>query len=176
MKLIKSESGYSLLEMIITIALIAIAISTTTFGLSVIFSNNVNSYANEMANQFRLVQTREMAKSKNDYLITIKYDSGDSRYEIITSASFDGGPWKDIHTIKLPKVYTIKKDGSVLGTSDTQYLIFNPSSGAIEVAAPPIVPAGAVNAAGTYTLSSTSSDLTRDIVVLRINGRVYVNE
>lgn len=167
----KSESGYSLLEMIITIGLIAIAISLSGFGLSVIFNSNVNSKANEFASELRLTASKELAASQKNYEAILKYDGTDDHYYLDVTVRNDGEVNKPvIKTINFSKTIAITKDGTpVKDISDinvtNRTFAFDQSSGGL-------ISGGA----GTYTFSATTSDITRDVVVTQVNGRVYVDE
>lgn len=176
MKWLRDESGYSLLEMIITIGLIAIALGTTSFGLSTIFNSNVNSYVNEVANEVRLARAREMAASDNDYQVVFEYDPVDERYKVISKVSIDGANYVTIKTIKLPKSITLSKevlgifvslDDASLNDETLRLFQFDASSGKL---------LGSVSGEGTYRISASNSSITKDFVVIKANGRVYIDE
>jgi len=170
---LRDEGGYSLLEMIITIGLIAIAIGMSTFGLNAVFNSNVNSYANSLASELRIASSREMAVFDKSYTVELDYDTTENRYVAISYVKPLSASESELSRIKFPKGMTISKGGQSLEYLINNSLIlegerkfqFDPSSGALISAA-----------AGTYQLSSVSSSITRDIVVVEVNGRVYVDE
>lgn len=75
------EQGYTLLELIITIGLISIAIGLSSFGLNVIYTSNVGSYASQVTNDIKLVQTKEMASNGKDYRLILDHDG--SKYTVL---------------------------------------------------------------------------------------------
>ena len=176
----RDEDGYSLLEMIITIGLIAIAIGMSTFGLNSVFNSNVNSYANTLANEIRLTSSRELAASNKDYSLVLNYQTADDRYvATVYVTPDDTGVRQEIKQIKFSQGIIIEKDGlnlkdgidlpitdaSSLSNETTRSFVFDASSGAL-----------VTDGDGTYTMYSKTSTITRDIVVIKMNGRVYVDE
>ncbi len=101
------EQGYTLLELIITIGLISIAIGLSSFGLNVIYTSNVGSYASQVTNDIKLVQTKEMASNGKDYRLILDHDG--SKYTVLIQVSTDGSNWNMYKNYKLPKAMVIKK-------------------------------------------------------------------
>lgn len=176
MKTFVKEEGYTLLEMIITIALIGIALGLSGFGLSAIFNNNVNGYVNEIVNDIRLVQTKEMGTSNLTFETTFGHDG--TNY-IMTMTEVTA---LTVHkTTKFPKSIVLEKYDTATSTFKELKLIddtaaplledkkktfrFNASSGKL-----------LTSAAGRYRVSSTAATLEREFVVVEANGRVYVEE
>ncbi len=176
MKWLRDESGYSLIEMIITIGLIAIALGTTSFGLSTIYNSNVNSYVNEVANEVRLARAREMAASKNDYQVVFEYNTAEQKYQIISKVKIGVENYTTLKTINLPRTITLSKDISgtftalndpALSDANLRTFQFDESSGEL---------LSGVGGEGTYRMSASNSAITKDFVVIKANGRVYIEE
>ncbi len=167
MRLMKNESGYTLLEMIITIGLIGIAIGMSGFGLRTVFNSNLDSVANEFANEVRLTYSRELAASNNDYSMILSYDSSNGYYKANLYVERNGGSRELLKTIKFSKAISIMKDGAdVSGLAESERSFeFDQSSGKL-----------LSNGEGTYTFTSSTSTMIRDVIVVKDNGRVYVDE
>ena len=165
-----SEKGFTIVEVVVAIALIGIAISLSVVSLRTIFNSSVSSYATQLSNEIRLVQSREMASSKNDYELIISYDGTEDIYRIRTYIEAGGNPRKVLKTIDMPKAIRVAKNGVPLSDSayndvSTRSFRFSPSSGGL-----------ITDGDGTYTITSTASTVTRDVVVVGFNGRVYIDE
>lgn len=184
---LKNENGYTLLEIIITMGILAIAIGTSSFGLRSIFNNNVNSYANQFANEIRLVASRELGSAEGesndrDYKLEVSFDSTGQRVIAVTYLKVGAGAYDELTRINFPKSMTIAKDGVQIDAStnivghalysdETRTFEFDASSGALIVYTP-----SGDSAEGRYTIRSANSSITRDVVVIQANGRVYVDD
>lgn len=171
---LKDEGGYSLLEMILTIGLIAIAIGTSTFGLNTVFNSNVNSKANTIVNEIRLTSSRQLGANERVYETIVSYDVSDNRVlftTYVTDTSIASPTPQNIKTIRLSRGMNLVKDVSGTPTAiesltlDERTFTFDSSSGALTS-----------GGGGVYTLTSDNSSISRDIVVLTQSGRVYVDE
>ncbi|PKM57875.1 MAG: hypothetical protein CVU98_03885 [Firmicutes bacterium HGW-Firmicutes-3] len=172
--IIKGQEGYTLIEMIIVMALLAIAIGLSGFGLNTLYTNNINTYSNQLISEIKLVQTKEMASKDKDYRLTLAYDSTIEQY-IGTTLVRTGatGTYSTLKTIRFPKKVSIKKwDGTAY--KDIQppnhTLIsfeFDSTSGQVKNTA---------NGDGKYEISSTASSRVIEFEVIKQNGRVVMDE
>lgn len=164
------DSGFTILEMIVVIALIGIVLGLTGFGLSSIYNSSVTSNVNTLMNEIRLLSSREQASSKNDYELILSYDTAEKAYIARTYIEMDGAPREITKTMTFPKSIIIEKDGLALSDAtfndvNTRSFRFSPSSGGL-----------LTEGAGVYTIKSTASSITKDMVVVAFNGRVYLDE
>lgn len=172
-----NTSGYSLIELIVTIGLISVAIGFTTFGLSVIYNNNVNVYASRIVSDIKLVQTKEMASNDLDYRLMLGHDGNKYTVEIEVKESSE--IWSAASTTfkeyDLPRVMVLEKytgaafvaiDDVIFDVEGDLTFEFDVSSGKI------LNDSGA----GRYRLTSTSSDKVIEFVATEQNGRVYIDE
>ena len=172
LNMIRRQDGYTLLEMIIVMALLAIAIGLSGFGLNTLYTNNINTYSNQLISEIKLVQTKEMASKDKDYKLTLAYDSSLEQYIATTLVRLEAsGTYSTLKTIKFPKKVTIKKlDGAnyvdiqSLGTITFE---FDGTSGQVKSIA---------NGDGRYEISSTTSSRVIKFDVILQNGRVVMNE
>lgn len=166
---IYNQKGYTLLELIITIGLIAIAISVTGFGLNAIYTSNINSHASQLVNEIRLVQTKEMSSLNKDYKLILS-KSG-SNYIARTTVTV-GGVSTQVKLIKLPNGFTLKKligsnyveIGAISDVGEREFA-FDAASGRL-----------ITDGDGKYQVTSTSSSKVIEFGVIKQNGRVYVDE
>jgi len=165
---IRSQEGYTLIEMIIVMALLTIAISLSGFGLNTLYTNNINTYSNQLISEIKLVQTKEMASKDKDFWLNLTYDPTLEQY-IGTTKLESSGTVTTLKTIKFPKKVIIKKldgvnyvDIQSLGTITFE---FDATSGK-----------SMANGDGSYEISSTSSSRVIKFDVIKQNGRVVMND
>jgi len=79
LKLQKSE-GFTLIEIIVSIAIIAVAVGLAGFGLNVLFSANVDAMGNDIYHEFRDMKFRTLNEFDTDYQLVLTYDSTRKRY------------------------------------------------------------------------------------------------
>lgn len=179
MKDYTSNKGFTLIEMIITIGIIAIAIGVSSLGLSTVYRSNVNAYTSRVINDIKLVQTKEMASNDKNYKLIFTKTS--DNYHVAVLVGVAAVPINVLKGYDLPKNMVIKKkiagnfedigDNSFFSSNDLSFE-FDASSGRMtEYGAGPYV-----SGAGTYQISSSSSDQVKEFVVVKENGRVYLNE
>lgn len=168
MKRLIDNKGYTLLELIIVIGLIAIAASLSGFGLSSLYSSNVNAKLNEVVNEIRLAQSREMASKDKDYEVIISY--ADNHYSMTTYMQEGANPKVTLKTIELSKKLVLEKDnGAFQAVKDLSIekrkFVFDASSGKL-----------LTEGSGRYRIGGISSGDNKEFVVIEQNGRVYVDE
>jgi len=172
LNMIRRQDGYTLLEMIIVMALLAIAIGLSGFGLNTLYTNNINTYSNQLISEIKLVQTKEMASKDKDFKLTLTYDSTLEQYIGTSLVRLESeGTYSTLKTIKFPKKVTIKKldggnyvDIQSLGTITFE---FDGTSGQVK---------NIVNGDGRYEISSTTSSRIIKFDVIKQNGRVVMDE
>jgi prepilin-type N-terminal cleavage/methylation domain-containing protein len=176
-----NEKGYTLIELIIVIGLLAIAIGLSGFGLNVIYTNNVNTYATQLVSEIKLVQTKEMASKNNDYKIVMRYDTLEKQYISETWVRVGAaGTYQVLHSISLPSNMVIKKWDDDLSSityltykeikyfsPNSMTFIFEAMSGKLE---------SSTNGAGKYQISSTTSTKIKIFTVTAQNGRVVEDD
>ncbi len=91
---LKNESGFTLLEMIITIALIAIVASISGFGLNGVFNANLKNISYDTASDIRHISFKSVSEFDRAYQLVLTYDNSSKRYgyEIQTMAVGDTSP------------------------------------------------------------------------------------
>lgn len=174
MKNHKRDEGYTLIELILVIAIIAVAISMTSFGIGSLYSSNVKNFSSQVVSQIRNVQVKELASKDSDYEMAITKVGSKYQANTTMKADIDGDGVDEIqviHSIEFPSNISIKKlvgasyfEISTLTPSEVEFA-FDPSSGAL-----------ITSGNGTYRMSLVDSSTTIEFEVVAQNGRVYTND
>lgn len=154
-----NNRGYTLVEIIVVLAIIGIALSIAQLSLSNIFNNKLNGYTKEFASLIREVRVNQMSY-KSDY--KIKIEISNNQYYI---KELKGDQEVDGKTIKLPSGYELKYEdttGSISPVGDGMEISFSSGSGSV------------TNGAGIYYITSTNSKKEGKIKLSSITGRVAI--
>lgn len=129
----KNNKGYSLVELIIVIAIMAVVMSTLIFSISLVFSANAKTCANDIKSA--LAETKITSMGKNEAFVEIYRDASNG---CIYSRQFmkrEDGSWygKKAEKIGNARVYVAYcVDGgseTELAEGDSIYLAYDRSSG-----------------------------------------------
>ena len=82
------NSGFSMVEVIIVIAIIAVMGSVLTMSVSVLSKKNVNKCAKEMVSVLERTRVLTLGKAQGDIKCTFKYDAASNSYHALI---FRGG-------------------------------------------------------------------------------------
>lgn len=91
---LNNESGFTLLEMIITIAIVAIVAGISGFGLNGVFNANLKNISYDTVSDMRSIRFRSVSEFDTAYQLVLTYDSASERYgyEIQRMAVGDSAP------------------------------------------------------------------------------------
>ncbi len=79
-KQINNESGFTLMELIITIAIVAIAAGISGFGLNAVFNANLKNITYEFASDYRQTRYKTVSEFDTYYQMVMTYDTDKKRY------------------------------------------------------------------------------------------------
>ncbi len=77
---IHNESGFTLVEITITVAIVVIAAGLSGFGLNAVFNANLDNMAHDIATDLRNVRFRAVSEFDAEYQLVLTYDGGNDRY------------------------------------------------------------------------------------------------
>ncbi|MBN2221460.1 MAG: prepilin-type N-terminal cleavage/methylation domain-containing protein [Vallitaleaceae bacterium] len=77
---IMDQKGFTLVEIIIVIALIAVGLSLAGYGLGVVYAANIDGAANDLAQELRNIRYRTTAEANAEYQIHMSYNITDKQY------------------------------------------------------------------------------------------------
>lgn len=81
--MIKKEAGFTLIELIIVIAILSITMSLVGFGVGIIYDSSVDAMAGELYSDIRDIRYKQTTEFDHDYMLEIIYEDGRYGYEII---------------------------------------------------------------------------------------------
>lgn len=170
---LNNDKGFTLLEMIIVIFLIALSLSMVTISWRLIFTNNVKSYAEQFNSDLRRMKNDTMTSQGDEYFLLWKYDSTDDLYyyEIYR----EDAPSVLIKSVKLSSSIDVQLDKS--GTyqnletysADDLRIEFDPASGKL-------VNVSDTNGGGVYLFTTDASDTQATVSVIEETGRVFYDD
>lgn len=172
-KYLNNDRGFSLLEMIITIFLIALSLSMITITWRLIFTNNVKSYAEQYNSDLRRMKNDTMTSQGDTYFLQWQYDAVEDKYfyEIYR----EGSPSVLIKSVDLSSSIDVELDktGTYNNledyTSDQLRIEFDPVSGKL-------VDVSDTNGGGVYLFTTNASDTEATVSVIEETGRVFYDD
>jgi len=153
--MIDNKNGFTLIEVIIVIALLGIAITMTSLGIKILFNSNVNSYGQQFYTDLR--DMREKTITSIDSKCELEWDS--NGYTI--TYNYNNPSKSTTKRVDLPSNIIVSKDGSNVNSVTIE---FDKASGKL------------IDGAGTYKFSSSSSDNEILITVVKETGSVFIDE
>lgn len=168
-----SNTGYTLIEIIIVIALIALTMSMITITWRFIFTNNVESFAEQYNSDLRRMKNDTMSSQGDVYYLQWKYNSTEDfyYYEIYKLDT----PSVLIKTVEINSSINVELDktGSFLKletyASDEIRIEFDASTGKLKNVLD-------MNGGGEYRFISDATDKTAIVSVIEETGRVFLDE
>lgn len=179
--MMKKEAGFTLIELVIVIAILSITMSLVGFGIHIVYDSSVDAMAGELYSDMRDIRYKQTTEFDHDYMLQIIYEDGRYGYEIIRDdkvtkkrmyrssivVSKQTGDaryttFSDLNMSQNPLTFRFSRssgkgldttaDGDVVSTFD-----YNDKVCVIQI-------------------SSMHSDAKSEIQVVKMNGRVDLNE
>lgn len=104
----RDNKGYSLVELIIVIAILMVLIGSTIFSIGIVFNAGAKACANDIKNA--LAQNKVTAMGRSDAYVEIYKNDTDqciySRQCIKTSSGWQDGDWEKIGNARVYVAYT----------------------------------------------------------------------
>jgi len=136
------NSGFSLVELIIVVAILAIVVGGLTLSLSVVSNRKVLKCADEIAATIERARVMTLGKAQNDVECIISFDGSDNTYHAVIIQG--GSEVSDREVGEAPIAVTVYFDNDTVGytldnikgdapandTSAGLHILFNRSSGA----------------------------------------------
>lgn len=175
----KSNTGFSLIEMIVTIAIMAVVLGGAISIYSLINSSRLNSMAENIDDAISDTRSRTLAKS-GEYRLKI-YANGDDIKAVVQKKN--GAVWDDIETTILGKSnvkVTFKDDHSnnveIKDGTSGWYLIvsFNKSDGTFNKIQTATNGSGTLRDIGANEVYVTYANKTKTIKMLKETGKHYI--
>lgn len=180
--MIKDNKGYSLLELIVVLAIIGIFIVSAISGLGYIFGTAVRSCANDVKSAVGSTRINTMGKYET---VLNLYQGTDGFYrqewykEVDTITGTE--TWISDEPYKIGKSYLSMEYTTKTGTTGTIdangiWIGFDRSSGKerdVDSAQP--LPPGKVGVAEIFSKVTVDGALTIDIIIVPATGKVYID-
>lgn len=80
LKKLNNERGFTLMELIITISIIAVIAGISGFGLNAVFNANLKNISYDIASDMRNVRFRSVSEFDTEYQLVLTYDAAEERY------------------------------------------------------------------------------------------------
>lgn len=177
MKVLCNEKGFTLIELIIVVAVLGVAISIANFGVGIVFQSNVESIAQQYQSDLRDVRSKTVSTVDN-YELRWFYDTHEKKYSYQVFNTTKTSEVKMVHirsniSIKIQEIKdddtTVTVDLNAYAATDPILVLFFDAS------------SGKVSGAGTNKQlnfifeTSASSDISTVELYTKL-GRVYLNE
>lgn len=187
---LNKEEGFTLIEIIVVISIIAIAAGLSGYGLSVITQSNVESMGHDIITEFRDLKYRSVSEYDKEYEFRFIYEGGKFGYTIYQSIGGATATEVKKKTYRSDLIIQAYDDGSSLyvdvgnpafDITDLNRITytFNTSTGGIDSTS---LSGGTLtslpNAGSTakYYITDTSGSNFIEITIIGVTGRVIVNE
>ena len=179
----KDNKGYSLLELIVVIAILGIFIVSAISGLNYIFGTAVRSCANDIKSAVGATRINTMGKYET-VLNIYKDTDGIHKQEWRKEVTWTGAKtetWVSDHPDQIGKSYvdvTYTTEGGTTGTLDANgiWIGFDRGSGKErDVDAVTTLPPGKTGVADIFTDITASGVVTVRVVIVPATGKIYLD-
>lgn len=164
--MIQNEKGFTIIELVVVIAIIGITFGIANISLSSIVNAKIEKYGNEFAMILRLTRFSQMSHT-DTYKLNIEYDKVNNKYTIKQKVN-------DItkKEIKLKKGYEIYFNNGIINNKINQdfEILFTKSSGSVEGT----IGGNKDTLSGTYIFKLKDSTKEVKVTLQKITGRVTV--
>ncbi|MCR5591431.1 MAG: type II secretion system GspH family protein [Lachnospiraceae bacterium] len=163
------NAGYSLIELIVIISIMAVMVGILSFGLSLMFSRDAEYVAKTIDDE--LAEVRMLSMSKDGvFVMKLHIDSDPSQNKIVIERG--GAEYK---TVDIKKSASLKVNyGTEEKTSGDVKFEFDKANGSVKA-----IDGDPDNAVGVCTITATSSKLsskTAMVDLVATTGRHYVRK
>ncbi len=197
LNILNNNRGFTLMELIITISIVAIAAGLSGFGLNALFSANLDNIAHDITSELRNIRFREVSEYNNDYQMVFTYDSDKDNYGYIVQKRYDDSGTEVTlevkrndykSTLRIYREETIgvwieMKDSPInlggLGENSLQGTFsFSASSGGIADVAfsGGTIESLNLNSLGSYKIVNIRNNEEIKFIVIKKTGRVIIDE
>lgn len=122
MKLIWSnQKGFTLVEVLITIAIIAISIGLSTFGLQIVYDSRTEGAAKNFESDLKTIRLNSITYTDRKYYLQWKYDASTGYSYEIVDFNNPTSPDNSIKTVQIHKkidIQVIKNSGTAQSLKD----------------------------------------------------------
>ncbi len=179
--MMKKEAGFTLIELVIVIAILSITMSLVGFGVRIIYDSSVDAMAGELYSDLRDVRYKQTTEFDHDYMLQVIYEDGRYGYEILRDDSVAK------KRLFRPSIRISKQTGvdtytpySTLAVSDNPLAFrFSRSTGKgldNTVDGKALSTYNYNNQVCLVQISSARSDAVNEVQIVKMNGRVTLNE
>ncbi len=170
--MIRDERGYTLVELLVVVAIISISMGFVTFSLNFVFNRNVDAKMAEVITEIRSAKNLQVEKSALEF--TIDYaDEGDSI--VLYKRALKPGDTApvDISLVKIPKTLEFVK---VVGGSDVKVSDLISQNRLDEIRVSFDSTTGRVTTGGYGVYKIKYNDKVATMNIIKQNGKVILNE
>ena len=177
-----NNKGYTLIELVVVLAILAIFIVFGITGLNYIFGTAVNSCAHDVKSAIGAVRINTMGKYESTLHI---YQGADGYYKqeyykVVDPTGAVSTTWENDEPYKIGKSYltlTYQTKGGTSGTVDADgiWIGFDRGSGKErDVDASSSLPPGKAGAADLFTEIAVSGVKTVKVTIVPATGKIYI--
>lgn len=150
------EQGFTLIELVAVILIVALLSSLATYSSRVLFDGNIRSYASQFATVVREIKNNTLVSSEGGWTIRLGKQSENYYWEV----------WKDSNRVqicKLPKNVEVYKN-DILISNSIEDVEFYPSTGKVK------------SGYGDYLFKSTITGKEIHVQIIKNTGGVLVDD
>lgn len=163
MKLLQNEKGFTIMELMIVVAIISVAVGMTSYGINIIFSSRVDSFASQYQSDLRFLRDKTISDI-HTYELVWDFTGNHYTYEIIDTTDSDTANHFTIKTIQLTNDISVNvflaSDSLNLVDVDGVTIRFDAATGE------------AVSGAGRYILENTVNGEHITVEIVQHTGRI----
>ena len=172
------NKGYSLVELIVVIAIMAIMVGVTSLGIGMMFTRDANYVAVRIDDELTEARTLAMSRAGiSTYVLHIDTDPKKHYIQIMRADKETDTP-VEYKKVLLDKSVEIKVVGDISADSGDIEIVFDKANGSVKSIKVAGGTSGAVSGVlYTFTVTSTkNSSKTKDVTLVATTGRHYTEK
>lgn len=181
MRKLRENSGFTLIEIIITVAIISVMLGLSGFGISVIFRANVESLADNYYNELRDMKFKASSNTDSNYHLEMTYNSATKEYGYIVDQ--DNITIKNVTLSKNIAIYKMTEGSTTWAAIETlpekeRFIRFSKGGGFV-MQEDYVSVSGAlrvISGQGQYKFVKLGSDKEPIVTIIKQTGKVFMNE